>query len=67
MFTYNEQDDVTLHYLSEFHGKKIIAAENYFSVDREVKSSISTDTIDADNTSGLYFNQLSVTGSILVS
>ncbi|RMX38321.1 hypothetical protein pdam_00005475 [Pocillopora damicornis] len=51
LFTYNEQDDVTLHYLSEFHGKKIIAAENYFSVDREVKSSISTDTIDADNTS----------------
>lgn len=51
LFTYNEQDEVTLHYLSKFDGKRIMAAENYFSVDREVKISTSTDTIDADKTS----------------
>ena len=35
LFTYNEQDDVTLHYLKTFDKKNIMAAENYFSVDRE--------------------------------
>ncbi|PFX28537.1 Heat shock protein 75 kDa, mitochondrial [Stylophora pistillata] len=49
LFTYNEQDEVTLHYLSKFDEKRIMAAENYFSVEREVKTS--TDIIDADKTS----------------
>ena len=33
-----------------------MAAENYFSVDREVKPPTSTDTTEADEASGLYFN-----------
>ncbi|KAJ7389557.1 TNF receptor-associated protein 1, mitochondrial [Desmophyllum pertusum] len=51
LFTYNEQDDITLHYLSKFEGKSIMAAENYFSVDREVKSAESVEETQADQSS----------------
>ncbi|XP_073252815.1 LOW QUALITY PROTEIN: heat shock protein 75 kDa, mitochondrial-like [Porites lutea] len=43
LFTYNEQDDVTLHYLKTFDKKNIMAAENYFSVDREPSPTEPTD------------------------
>lgn len=43
LFTYNEQDDVTLHYLKTFDKKNIMAAENYFSVDREPTPTEPTD------------------------
>lgn len=54
LFSYNEQDDITMHYLGKFEGKNIMAAENYFSVDREVKPAESAETIEADQTSGKY-------------
>lgn len=54
LFTYNEQDDIALHYLSKFDGKTIMAAENYFSVDREAKLAESTETSEGDQSQGLY-------------
>lgn len=43
-----------MHYLGKFDGKSIMAAENYFSVDREVKPAESTETSEADQLSGEY-------------
>lgn len=54
LFTYNEQDDIALHYLSKFDGKTIMAAENYFSVDREATLAESEETTVGDQSPGLY-------------
>ena len=35
LFTYNEQDDISLHYLKTFEGKQIMAAENYLTETEE--------------------------------
>ena len=35
LFTYNEQDDIALHYLKTFDGKQIMAAENYLTETEE--------------------------------
>ncbi|KAL9972932.1 hypothetical protein ACROYT_G019332 [Oculina patagonica] len=51
LFSYNEQDDITMHYLDKFDGKNIMAAENYFSVDREVKPAESAETSETDQSS----------------
>jgi len=58
LFTYNEQDDIALHYLSKFDGKTIMAAENYFSVDREAKLAESAETSKGDQSPGLYAHDM---------
>ena len=43
-----------MHYLGKFEGKSIMAAENYFSVDREVKPAESAESSDTDQSLGKY-------------
>ena len=62
MFSYNEQDDIAMHYLSKFDGKTVMAAENYFSVEREVKSAESAETSETDQSSGKYRKEFFNTG-----
>lgn len=48
LFTYNDQDDVVLHYLRKFEGKPIISAENYLSEAEDVKPETEPEVKDVD-------------------
>lgn len=43
-----------MHYLGKFDGKTVMAAENYFSVEREVKPAESSETSETDQSPGKH-------------
>lgn len=49
LFTYNDQDDVVLHYLKKFEGKPIISAENYLSEAEDIKPETEPEVKDVDD------------------
>ena len=63
LFTYNEQDDIALHYLKTFDGKQIMAAENYLT-ETEEDTKQETEVKESESESGMRQQVLCVSHKI---